>query len=268
MYPFKIYTAEELLKDFEKLCNNKKRAGYACSNAFFQYERLNTPSQNKPSCRDWYAYPRSKLLVKQISNKYDRDEYSIINFMNHPPSQFCPAKAREIYQTFNAKNVFDPFAGWGDRCIAAMSLGINYIGVDSNINLKIPFNEMIQYFAPYSKSKVHMIFQSVENTFDEVDFFDFVFSSPPFWNKKGRILEKYHNMNSMDLEGFCSNVMVPVLNFCMARCKYSCFYIPDHMAEYIAHKHGILPTKHTISWSGAGNKKFQIYTIYIYEGLS
>jgi hypothetical protein len=48
------------------------------------------------------------------------------------PFQFPPYVAGMVYRYFNAKNVFDPYTGWGDRCLGEMVLGINYIGCDSN----------------------------------------------------------------------------------------------------------------------------------------
>ena len=56
--------------------------------------------------------------------------------MNHPPAQFPPFLAGQIYKYFDATNILDPYAGWGDRCIAAMALDINYIGIDSNTHLE------------------------------------------------------------------------------------------------------------------------------------
>lgn len=47
---FRKYTEDELLAEFYKLSNSpielkRKNIGYKCSNAFFQHERMNTPSR-------------------------------------------------------------------------------------------------------------------------------------------------------------------------------------------------------------------------------
>ena len=65
------------------------------------------------------------------------DLFGIIVFLNKAPSQFSIITACWTYKFFNANTVLDPFSGWGDRCIAAMSMNVDYTGCDSNDNLRL-----------------------------------------------------------------------------------------------------------------------------------
>lgn len=75
----------------------------------------------------------------------------------------------------------------GDRCLAAIALGLDYIGIDSNINLTLSYNQMCSFFP--IESKIQILFDQCEKVnIDNFDF-DLVLSSPPFW-EKGKIVEK------------------------------------------------------------------------------
>jgi len=104
--------------------------GNSCLDNFFQYEIMSTPSQGKISCVDFWKGNKKKI-ISYYNEHSDKDLYRVIRFFNHPPSHFPMLVAATIYKLFNSSKIFDPFAGWGDRCLAAMSLNLDYTGVDS-----------------------------------------------------------------------------------------------------------------------------------------
>lgn len=225
---FRKYTKSELLEEFEKLRSNtltlkRSNVGYKCSNKFFQKERFNCSSWNHVTTVEYWK--KNKDRLEEMSKKYNRDIFGIIQFMNHTPSQFPPNIAQYLYKFFGATSVLDPFAGWGDRCLAAMTCDVD-------------------------------ISQIV---------FDFVFTSPPFWDNDGVLVENYKNMKVNTYDCFMNDIFIPLLHKCRERANWSCFYIPDNMAIYLK-KYGLKWNK-ILKYSNMGNKKFQEYKIYCYEGI-
>ena len=106
-------------------------------------------------------------------------------------SNFRPIIAKYIYNKYLAgeisPTVYDFSAGWGARCLAAMSLRYNYIGVDPLTSDNI--NDMIKF---YKNSKelhipgLHICYNVCSQ--DEVlyellpDNIDLAFSCPPYFN--------------------------------------------------------------------------------------
>jgi 16S rRNA G966 N2-methylase RsmD len=100
-----------------------------------------------------------------------------------------PLNCMEIYTKYQAKRVLNFCAGWGGSTIAAAALNVDaYYGIEINIDLKPPYENMITYLK--SKSTTHFDVQIC----DAVDFdystisYDTVFTSPPYY-----FLEKYKN---------------------------------------------------------------------------
>jgi hypothetical protein len=264
-FPFRRYTAEELSEEFYKLQTYKptgklvrRRLGYKCSNAFFQYERMNTPTKSNLTNIEFWIKFRDKV-IRYNAQEGGRDLFHTLQFLNHPPSQFPPSIALELYSKFGASIVFDPFAGWGDRCLAAMAMNIDYIGVDSNPNLKLPYKEMFRFYPHHSK--VRFINKPVEKVDVAKLDFDFVLTSPPFWDEKQHVIENYHGMGYSEYSEFMDEVFIPTVLRCASKANWSCYYIPKHMAEYVTKKTGLKWTRR-LTYHYRGNKKYQVFSVY------
>ena len=46
--------------------------------------------------------------------------------------------------------MLDPTAGWGGRMLGAWALGIDYTGVDTNTNMKIAYDNMMDMLDEYN----------------------------------------------------------------------------------------------------------------------
>lgn len=137
------------------------------------------------------------ILKKNMVNL----KYDVFQLIYGSVNQFRPTIAKWLYCLLGAKKgILDISAGWGGRCLAAISLGVPYIGIDANTNLKKSYEQMIKMYADAGAdagganhtsngSKVKMIFSPAE----KVDFskfeYDLIFTSPPYFT-----LEKYENM--------------------------------------------------------------------------
>ena len=121
-------------------------------------------------------------------------------------NQFRPMVAKYIYQRFKPKRVLDISAGWGNRLLAAMACDIDYIGIDSNKNLKSAYEKMYQMYP--TKSNIQIIINNSENVdFSKLPEYDMIFTSPPYYT-----VEMYQNMKQYDSkENFVNTFFKPVV---------------------------------------------------------
>lgn len=282
-FPWRKYSKKELLDEYEKLSKklktmivdinklNLSKIGMKCSNFFFQYERLKTPSQNKISCFDFWRKDEDKII--QYYNKNERhsnDLFATIVFMNHPSSQFSPLIAGQIYKYFDAKNILDPYCGWGDRALAAIALDINYTGIDSNNRLKPYYDKMIEYY-PY-KSNIEIIYDYCENIDINKIFFDIIFTSPPYWDEKSVLLEKYNNCEN-NYNAFMKKSLLPLINKALKKKNvWICINIPkfmyDDIAKQIRKCDKIIKFKTNINNKSLNHGKHKLNNIYCFSSYT
>ena len=100
-------------------------------------------------------------------------------------SQFRPSAAKAIYDLFEAKNILDFSAGWGDRlCGFLASDAVSYTGVDPNKEAVSKYCDMIDQFG--AEEDVTIFNDCAEDVDYEDRKFDLVFTSPPYFD-----LERY-----------------------------------------------------------------------------
>jgi 16S rRNA G966 N2-methylase RsmD len=265
-FPWRTYTDKELLDEYNRLrrlaCTKKivlpisfSTVGFKCNNYYFQYERMNTQGFNRPKTTDYWLKSMNK--VKKFSKQQNRDLFSTLNFFNHSPSQFPIMTACILYRYFNATKILDPYAGWGDRCLAAMALDLDYVGIDSNKKLKKPYKKMIKKYPSKSKVKIYnkkseLILSSSElnkqNSPIKKSDFNLIFTSPPFWRKVGKknisksntvwggradllttpikLLEIYDGCEC-DYDKFMNESLIPLMK--QFKNIWICLYIPNCM---------------------------------------
>lgn len=134
-----------------------------------------------------------------------RNQYSVFQLYFGTINQFRPTVAKFVYCQLKPTAVLDFSAGWGGRCLAAMSMGIPYIGIDANIKLKPAYDKMIQTLDP--SANVKMFFQPSE-TFDfSKHSYDLILTSPPYF----RIEEYEHMPEYGSKQGFLDKFFIPVV---------------------------------------------------------
>lgn len=110
----------------------------------------------------------------------------------------------KVLKMFKPRRWLDPTAGWGDRLRCAIEYGCQYVGVDSNSEMKSAYDAIIADNAS-DKSKYTVKigrFQDVQIT----GTFDLVFTSPPFFTK-----EVYEHMTEWkDIEDFMNEFLKPL----------------------------------------------------------
>lgn len=151
---------------------------------------------------------------------------------------FKATTAKYLYKKYKAKSVLDPTAGWGGRMLGAWSLGIDYTGIDTNIEMKQAYDDMIAFLDvetgvnndifEVDKPNLKMIWQScLDVDFSKIDY-DFVLTSPPYVN-----LEIYEHMTEWsDDEAFYRGFFIPLWTKCVQNIKqggHVCFNISPKM---------------------------------------
>jgi len=148
------------------------------------------------------------------------------------PSSFPAAIAKYVYTKFGLKagdNVLDPCAGFGGRMLGAKSLGLSYIGVD-------PWVENVENL---TEMKEWMEFEgcSIRNeAIEDVDLgsqeFDFVFTSPPHYNKETYANEETQSIYRYpEYEAWLEGFMAPLIQKSFQHLKPGGFLVL-HVSEF------------------------------------
>lgn len=133
-----------------------------------------------------------------------------MEYLTDTQNQFKAYVAKVIYNYFEATNVFDFCAGFAGRCVGALSLDINYTGIDSNTNLIKPYDNMLDLLSPFYNSTATIIFSQAEKIDPKQFNYDFVFTSPPYWNTKSKgQTELYSNMEDYSEKDFFGKFLIP-----------------------------------------------------------
>ena len=146
----------------------------------------------------------NQLTTQKTRDEFLRNQYSTFQLYYGTINQFKPSVARWFFCQFKPTRILDFSAGWGGRAMAAMSLGIPYIGFDANKKLRPAYKKL---HALEPGADLTMTFQPSE-TVDFSQFtYDLVFTSPPYF-----MLEKYEGMPAYaKKQGFLDDFFVPVV---------------------------------------------------------
>jgi len=210
----------ETLKEAD--CEQELKLGRAGTDAldyFFFKHRLKAKTKRHLSFMDAIRTPHLKDHLDELVLRYKkrnpsemsdqtrlRNQYQVFQLYYGTINQFRPLAAKWLYcQMKPTVGILDFSAGWGGRCLAAMSLGIPYTGIDTNVHLRAGYEAMVKLYEP--SARVQMIFEPSET----VDFsklkYDLVFTSPPYFR-----LEEYQKMpDYSSKQDFLQRFFIPVV---------------------------------------------------------
>lgn len=153
---------------------------------------------------------------------------------------FKSTTAKYIYQKYGATSVLDPTAGWGGRMLGAWALGIDYTGIDTNVEMVEAYDGMIELLGKHDDFSLGMFYypdcdlRMIWESAMDVDFstltYDFVLTSPPYSN-----MEIYEHMSpwATDTE-FYVDFMIPLIEKCRRHIQpggTTCFNISPKMYD-------------------------------------
>ena len=135
---------------------------------------------------------------------------------------FKPLTAMEIYSRFKPKSILDFTMGWGGRLVGACALDIpNYIGIDSNKQLKEPYQRMVKLLKQLgTKTKIKLMFKdALKVDYSKLDY-DCVLTSPPYYN-----VEVYEGMKPKEDEEWEQEFYIPLFLETYKHLKKGGYYI-------------------------------------------
>lgn len=166
---------------------DSSRVGMPASDRHHWATRMACDSLNSPSpIRSWYQ-PKHRATLEG-SKFFEENPKTALALRKYIASQFRPSAARAVYAMFQAKSVYDPCGGWGDRMVAAMAAGVNYHCRDTNPLVIAGYASMQHMFSTDASISFEYVGAEVDSPDGE---FDLVFTSPPYWKA-----EKYHGEKS------------------------------------------------------------------------
>jgi hypothetical protein len=238
------------------------RAGLKTLDYYFFHNRLKTKTKNI-SFYDAMKDPSTVKHLDSLSKKYkkkskntQKNRYSVFQLYYGSVNQFRPVVAKWIYETLKPTSILDFSAGWGGRCLAAISLHIPYTGIDTNFHLKKGYADMIHTF----QGKAHILFQPAEQVDYSKLHYDLCFTSPPYYT-----IEKYEHMPSYPTkQDFNNNFLIPVIQQVWKYLKINgnlALNIPEDMYAIIKPH---LPVKAYKLPLPMANKNMNAYTEFIY----
>ncbi len=162
---------------------------------------------------------------------------------------FKATTAKYLYKKYKAAGVLDPTAGWGGRMLGAWALGIDYTGIDTNVEMIPAYDQMIAFLNAETAAKNRLFeadpfeLKMIWSSCLDVDFtqikYDFVLTSPPYIN-----LELYEHMEPWQNDrAFYELFFIPLWQKCVDNIQkggHVAFNISPKMYED-AVKHGLPP---------------------------
>jgi hypothetical protein len=240
---------EDAIDDYEKLrdtpcnkINQNSLVGNKAMDYFFFANRLRTKGIRGISFPEWlktdeYKKPYYQRLIKksmESGNSLIKAKYAAFRLYSGSGtiSAFKPIIARSLYCRYDPTTILDFSAGWGGRCLAAMSLDKNYIGFDTNKTLRPAYAGMKKLYP--TKGDIRIEFRdSSKVDYSKYDY-DMVFTSPPYF-KKTKPTEKYEQMPEYsDRDDFNERFLFPVVRNTYKNLKSGgvyCLNIPMDMYE-------------------------------------
>ena len=238
--------------------NQAAKIGNAAMDHYFFRHRLAAKTKRAVSYYEWIRTDWQRNESEHSFYKFnlaqgktpDKARYAVFRLYYGAIHGFKPLIAKWLYCTYKPRTaVLDFSAGWGGRCLGAMALGIPYIGIDTNKDLRPAYERMANELDPESNSKsnpkVTMRFQDAAATDFSRFKYDMVLTSPPYF-KTVRPIEGYAHMpDYKDRADFNARFLFPVIRATysnLARGGTYALNIPDDMHDEIKTA-GILPPK-------------------------
>ena len=248
----KELSLDNMKKEYKKLVKSKNNPNGFYGNkiiySLFLKEMIETKrdKKNYQTIEEMFNNEDTKKKLIDLAIKVNRrpkldyiepvDIYEVHRLCYGSINTFKACQVKSIIERFGGTHLLDPTAGWGGRLLGTISSGLNYTGIDTNINLKEGYDKMIEI-----TESGNMIWDSCLNVdFSNIDY-DLVLTSPPYIN-----LEKYNNMELFTSnEMYYKEFLIPLIDKLRNNIKRNgkvCINISDYMyKDYL--KYGGTPCK-------------------------
>ena len=215
---FDLHTKAEYSKKY-KLSNwyiSNSNTGRHASNYFHQEARFAAKHTKFDSPLDsWtikkihqeFLEPLWTMKMVQVNTHMLRE---CIVLRKYLASQFPPAVAKEIYDLFEAKHIYDFSMGWGDRLAGFHASGAEtYYGTDPNVAVYKNYKEQDKLYD--TKKKTVFKNSPAEDIDISKEKFDMIFTSPPYFN-----VEQYSTDETQSWKRYGTDIEVWLKDFLFA----------------------------------------------------
>ena len=233
--------------------NQAAKVGNAAMDHYFFGHRLAAKTKRAISYYDWIKTDWKRNEAELRLYKFnlaqgktpEKARYGVFRLYYGAIHGFKPLIAKWMYCTYKPIiSILDFSAGWGGRCLGAMALGIPYIGIDTNKDLRPVYERMVRELDD-SNAKVDMRFQDAA-TVDYSKFkYDMVLTSPPYFKTVKPVEDYAHMPHYADRADFNARFLFPVIRNTfsnLARGGTYALNIPADMYDEIRAA-GILPPR-------------------------
>lgn len=227
---------------------------------FFDFLENKDKFKKKKYVADFIKFLSKKKNTTEI-NKW----YTIFKLYFGYVGIFRPIVAMNVYCTFSPHSILDFTMGWGGRLVGACALNIpKYIGIDSNLNLRKPYHDMVKTLEKSSSTTIHLLFQDALTVDYSLLDYDMVFTSPPYYN-----IELYHGTIKKSKDEWDTEFYRPIFKKTyqyLKRGGHYCLNVPEEVYERVCL--GILGKEHMripLSKSKRTNEEKYLEYIYVWK---
>lgn len=202
---------------------SESRAGLKFLNYFTLIERLNTKGNKNISFfqflenfddevlkKPYYKKLYNKLSEENPNECFFKRAKKVFNIYFGSIAAFRPVVAMNIFERYKPTCVLNVCSGWGGFVAGAAAMNVpSVVAIDSNTNLKLPYEDMREILNKYSCSKIDFIIDDIFNVNLSRINYDMVILSPPYFKK-----EIYSNMPHVHTrkEDWFNKFYIPLFN--------------------------------------------------------
>ena len=211
-----IHTKADYQYDSSNWYISNSNVGRHASNYFHQEARFAAKHTKFDSPLDSWTIKRihQEFLEPLWTMKMDHINWHTLRecivLRKYLASQFPPAVAKELYNLFDAKHVFDFSMGWGDRLAGFYASNAEtYYGTDPNIAVYKNYENQNKL---YGTTKTTVFKNSPAEDLDlSNEKFDMIFTSPPYFN-----VEQYSTDESQSYKRYGTDIELWLKDFLFA----------------------------------------------------
>lgn len=237
-----------LEKIIKNLLDNsgKKKSGLKFIKYFVGYELLNTTSRfnmnfydfcnnvNKYEDKKWFINLYNSAIQLNNNTHFINILKSIYSLYFGSINVFLPSYCINFFKEIKPDVVLDFTMGWGGRLIGCCKSNVKkYIGIDNNINLREPYENMSRILKLYYDTEMELYFEDCLNIDYSKLEYDCVYTSPPYYN-----IELYSYTKKKTEEEWIKEFYIPIISTTFLHMKpgYYCLNVNQKMYDDFLNK--------------------------------
>lgn len=187
---------ENLDRDWGNMMCGKPMGGLKIIDFFSRIERLETKGKNGINFYDFVKEPKLTPSQQAFMTRLEAEDptanevarlWQVFKFQHSSIAAFPPSQMINALEKYKPSVILDPTMGWGGRLLAACALGATqYIGVDSNTDLVLPYHNLKTFVESKNgmQTYISLLFRDCLSLDYSTMKYDCVFTSPPYYTRE------------------------------------------------------------------------------------